>query len=644
MKTSEDMKTNGRFSGGSCDGSYNKVRVIALICVGVGWCAIAGCKNAGQYRREADSVALEIIAQKQKEALGTTSGFTIERPSDVFRRRLILAQNLPYSDDASLGTGELAKIAHWPEDDYPPKAQPPDANELERLRGPVELSLMQALEIGAYNNFDYQKVKENIFQAALALDLTRNEFRNIFSGRLSGETTSNTTGSEARSGVRGSAEAGVGRTLKSGVSITAAIAADLVKLLTSPRGSSTGIAADASVSIPLLRGSGRHIVTEPLTQAERDVVYAIWDFEQYKREFAVQVAQAYFAVLKRYDALQNSEQNYRSLVRSARRSRRLADAGRLQEIQVDQAVQNELRARQRWIAATESYKQSVDSFKALLGLPPDAEIKLSPTELERLNQYARRFTADSNIAGVENATSVPADARVELVEPSRERAGPLEMEPTKAIEVALSRREDLRSAKGEVYDAQRAVVVAADALGAELTLLGSAGSGGRRNSALNDGSNIRPRFDRASFSGLLTLDLPIERTKERNEYRNSLIELDRATRNLQQLEDQIKLSVRNDLRKLLEAREELYIQAKAVRVAQKRVRSVNLFLEAGRAQMRDLLEAQEALLSAQNSLTSATIDYRLAELELQRDLGVLQVNENGLWTEYNPEESGDAEK
>ena len=51
-----------------------------------------------------------------------------------------------------------------------------------------------------------------------------------------------------------------------------------------------------------------------------------------------------------------------------------------------------------------------------------------------------------------------------------------------------------------------------------------------------------------------------------------------------------------------------------------------MFLEAGRAEIRDLLESQEDLLSAQNELTAAIISYRVAELELQRDMGVLQVN------------------
>ena len=47
------------------------------------------------------------------------------------------------------------------------------------------------------------------------------------------------------------------------------------------------------------------------------------------------------------------------------------------------------------------------------------------------------------------------------------------------------------------------------------------------------------------------------------------------------------------------------------------------------------LESQDALLAAQNSLTRAVVDYRIAELELQRDMGLLKVNEKGLWREFS---------
>ena len=98
-----------------------------------------------------------------------------------------------------------------------------------------------------------------------------------------------------------------------------------------------------------------------------------------------------------------------------------------------------------------------------------------------------------------------------------------------------------------------------------------------------------------------------------------------------------RLSIRKELRDLLESREQVKIQAKAVSVAEKRQKSVKMFLDAGRAEIRDLLDAQDSLLSAQNQLTASIINYRIAELNIQRDMGVLEIDETGLWQEFTPE-------
>ncbi len=151
-------------------------------------------------------------------------------------------------------------------------------------------------------------------------------------------------------------------------------------------------------------------------------------------------------------------------------------------------------------------------------------------------------------------------------------------------------------------------------------------------------ANAQLRPEKGYYTAGLLLDLPLERTAERNTYRESLISLERTVRSVQELEDDIKFSVRNDLRNLLQARESTKIQAQAVKVAQRRVASTKMFLEAERegVQIRDVLEAEESLVSAQNDLTSALVNYRVAELELQLDMDVLEVSEKGLWREYRP--------
>lgn len=601
-----------------------------------------GCKSPSQYRKEADEVSYKIIQEKQLDSLGRAEPFTIERPSDLFRRRLMTLQGLPVSTPASLGSDFLEPIAHWPEmkDPYKdPYSQELRKTELAEPNQVITLSLMEALQIGAANNFEYQSRKESIFSAALDLDLARNDFRTLFAGAAKSFYEENRMNSPTQRGFVHSAELSANRKLTSGADISAGIAADLVNLLSLGGASSLGLTADASISIPLLRGSGAHIVAEPLLRAERQVMYAIWQFERYKSEFAVSVAGDYLAVLRQFDQVRNSRENYISAIASARQSRRLADAGRLPEIQVDQALQRELSARAQWIAAVESYKQRLDSFKIRLGLPPDAQIELDRGDLEKLQVYKDYFVY-SDSTEKENGPKgefPSADAPIEPQPPARDDAGPFEFPEQAAIKTAFEKRPDLWVVMGQVYDAQRDVVIKADRLGAELTFLGSAGWGSSRSLGSAGAEDAHLEFDRGRYTALLNLNFPFERTAERNAYRKSYIDLEAAIRNLQQTEDSIKLSIRNQLRTLLESREQVKIQAKAVSVAEKRQKSTKMFLDAGRAQIRDLLDAQDALLSAQNQLTAALINYRMAELNLQRDMGVLQVDETGLWKEISPE-------
>jgi outer membrane protein TolC len=605
-----------------------------------------GCQPS-HYRKQKDDTAAKIISQKQLEALGRTEPFSINRPSSIFRRRLLEDQNLPHFGPASLGSDQLEPIPHWPKDDYLKEQQALTTDEKLDPNTPVKLTLLQSLEVGARNSFDYQTRKEEVFRSALSLDLERNEFRTIFNGQMNSLINSDTRGPDTVTGTVNSADVGVNKKLENGMDLSSALAVDLARLLTMNQASSLGLVADASVSVPLLRGSGKHIVTEPLTQAERNVVYAIWEFERFKKQFAVQVASNYLSVLSQLDTLKNNQDDYRSRIASARRSRRLADAGRIQEIEVDQAVQNELQARRRWISAEQQYQRQLDSFKTLLGLPADAKINLDPNDLKVLTAPSSELI--QKIAQREeiryDSQTPPADAPINLVPPTHEGAGPLELEEETALQLAFDHRLDLWVAQGRMFDAQRAVVVAADALGAELTLFGSANWGDSRSSvgsAVQEDAKLR--LDEGTYSALLTLDLPFERTREAINYRNSYIQLESSLRDVQALEDDIKLQIRNELRDMLELRENLAIQSQSVFVAEKRVKSVNLFLDAGRAQMRDLLDAQDALLAAQISLTSAVVDYRVAELQIQRDMGVLQVNENGLWQEYAPEMVNDVKK
>jgi len=581
---------------------------------------LAGC--AGFYRRDADRRAYAIVEEAQRRALGRTEPFTIDRPAETLRRRLLLDQDLPRSGPVSLGPDEVPRVKHWPDKKYSGRAATADEPPW-RTEGGCTLTLAQALAVAARNNRSYQSQKEDVFRTALALDLEANEFRSLLFAGAEGTLRADHDTVPTTRGLAGTGTADWERKLKTGTLLTAGFAIDLTRLLTQDGGSSLGLLADATITMPLLRGAGAHIVTEPLTQAERDVAYALWDFARFKRTLAVTVASAYLGVLRQLDELENAEANYRRLQASTRRARRLAEAGRLPRIQVDQSLQDELRARDRWVAARQSYQQRLDSLKLTLGLPTDAKIDLDRGELDRLSAVAEALRGGDDAAGDDGPDGATADG------------GPLEIDEGRAIRTALSHRLDLRTALGQVVDAQRKAVVAADALNLGLSLTGTAQWGERRGVGAT-GENAQLRLARGVYNLGVELDLPLERTAERNAWRNSLISFERAVRSAQELEDQIKQDVRQALRQLRQQRESYRIQARAVTLAQRRVTSTDLFLQAGRAAIRDVLEAQDALLSAQNARTAALVSYRIAELQLQRDMGVLEVDAKGNWREYEP--------
>src|SRR5262249_21663638 len=128
----------------------------------------------------------------------------------------------------------------------------------------------------------------------------------------------------------------------------------------------------------------------------------------------------------------------------------------------------------------------------------------------------------------------------------------------------------------------------------------------------------------------VSVDLPLDRLQERNTYRASLIANQQATRDLAELEDVVKQEVREDLRTVRHAAEDYEIQKASVALARNRVDSTSMLLDAGRASTRDLLDAQDSLIQAENALSRAAVDYKIAQLELLRDMETLQMPEQGL--------------
>ena len=586
-----------------------------------------GCRSAGDWRDVADEKAARVLGAVQRDVTGREEPVQIETPAQTLRRRLLLDQGLTVFNEASLGIRDLSTNAYWNGAERLQASDRDDSLPLGTNRV-LTIGLKDAVQIAARGSRDYQGRKESLYTAALGLDLENQKFRTTFTGMMNASVDSSESEGERETRYGEANKVGASRTFADGTQLSSAIAVDLAGMLSGEKTSSWGLLADASISIPLMRGSGRLVNMESLTQAQRNLVYTIREFEQYKRDFMVGIASAYLNVLLTKRMLVNEEENYKRVIISTRRSRRMADANRMSPSDFDQSRQSELSARNSWISAFESYDASLEAFKGQLGLPPDAKIDLADQDLEELQAYVEKFAKTE--LGEYDAGEAAAPLALERPK-SVDEAGALKDQVDRAIALAVENRLDFRSNIDRIEDAQRQVLIAEDALRAEVTLGGraSAGEGAKAGSDDNGEFNL----GEAVFGSTLSIDLPFERTAERNAYRGSLIQLEGAVRAYQAAEDALKESVRAAIRSLRETREQLKIQYLAVSLAERRVRNNDLLLQAGRAEMRDVLEAQAALLSAQNALFSAIRSYRVRELELQKELGLLEVTIDGVWRE-----------
>jgi outer membrane protein TolC len=466
----------------------------------------------------------------------------------------------------------------------------PDDIQIERVVPPDGIfTLPQAVAMATAHSRQYQLERELLYVQALDLNLIQHQYEpNPFATALFGYGEE---GPDSATG--GNIGAGFSQLLASGAQISAKVGAAWADMVTGDVRSGLSSILAVAITQPLLRGSGRKVALENLTQAERNVLYQIRTFNRFRKTFVVSVISQYYRVLQYLDAVKNAEEYYESLVDLYQQAERLAGAGRLTLLELDRIRQEKLEANYIRIQAQKEYKHALDEFKITLSMPATAELQLDESELEALRKTP---LTEPNFAEVE------------------------------AIETALQARLDLANRIDAVDDAERKVAVAIDSLRAQLDLVASTG---RVSDDLTDFTNLRNLEDESQVA--LALDLPLDRTVEQNVYRKALISLNQRKREREEASDLVALDIRRAYRDLIAASERYGIESEELRLARKRFENSSLLLQYGRASSRRILNAQDDLYDAQNASTEALVNFTIATLNFYRDTGVLQVRPDGMW-------------
>ncbi len=464
-------------------------------------------------------------------------------------------------------------------------------------------SLGQAVQWAIVNNRDYQLQKEELYFKTLDLTLERHQFSNIFGAGANGQYA--TDGEDEAIG----SQAGVSfnKLLANGTMISSRIAGAWVEILTGNIRRGLASVFSTTITHPILRGGSRDVVTENLTQAERDSLYQIRRFSRYRKAFVVSVVTQYYRVLELYEARQNSETNCQRLDKVYKQMQVLADAGRLPTFEMDEAQQDWLRGRDIFIQSKKQYRQALDEFKIVLALPADAQVSLDQRELDILRAATMGDPTYSE---------------------------------QEAIDTAAVMRLDLANQADRLADADRKIIVAADGLRADLKIIGTmwestddivnTSPSSIFGETFGDGDDIARFKTMDDEYGLgVELDLPFDRKLERNIYRKALIYKMQAQRAYEHAADTVVLEVRKAYRDLREANQRYEVQKLALELAQKRFDNTFDLVQYGRANTRDVLDAQKDLFDAQLNAVETLLDYSISTANFYRDAGVLQVLPDG---------------
>lgn len=533
--------------------------------------ASAGCYTNDQLRDRADRDALALIEARRAQLFEDAGPFALPAATRSYGRTL--------EDPNALLTLREEVLAGTV-----------------GLIGPI--NVVDALAIAAENSIQFQQQQERLYLAALDLTQDRWFFGNRYNADGAGLIAGDVGGAAASASV--GSDATLTRILGSGATIIGNIGSSLFRFVSTGDGWDAVSNIGLSITQPLLRGSGRLVTLEPLRQSERNLIYAVRDYERFRREFAVRIAGQVYRTLQTNDQLKNQKENVDNAVTLLQRNLAFAEAGRQSKVQVDQAEQQKLNSETGRVNALGRFQNALDAFKVELGLPVSVDLEFEEGILEALG------SDDASVGDL-------------LIARLSEVGG-----DDIAVDFAIDHRLDVITAFDQVQDATRREAIARDALRAGLgvTVAGDSFS--------DDGRPLGHSIDDATFQAALDVDLPVDLLPLRNAWRRAEIAVVNERRLYERFLDGIAVDVRQQLRDARNALESLKIQLNSAKLANERVEQTLLTLDLGLATTRDVVDSQRDLLDARNNVTSARITYTTSLLDLMLGLEILRVDETGI--------------
>ena len=431
---------------------------------------------------------------------------------------------------------------------------------------------------------------------------------------------------------------------------------------------------------PFLRGGGRAVTLEPLTLAERNLLYEIRSFARFRQLFFVTVLGAagqagatlenpgvtdpnigFLQLLSLFQQAENTRIQVASLERALEIYKVYAEGGAssgISQLQVDQIDQNLNQARGTLITAQIAYRNTLDQYKQQLGIPPDVPLIPDVGLIAPFREGFREILAwqarpnhtpeelPGLVADLPVLENVLLDDRALFDYSDPQHPRPVYADPEKLEEyllvaerIALENRLDLMNQRATLYDTWRQLAVTANALlpifNVNMNYQLFTPSGENNPFGFNSRSN--------QFNLSWNAELPLVRITERNNFRTSIINYQRGRRALMNFEDNVKFQVRSDIRNLIQFTELYQInKTNLIVVLRQRDQALQQIIappdQGGGAnvanqatQTLSFIQSITSVLGVQNSLITNWVNFQSQRIELYADLGTMPYDE---WETY----------
>lgn len=550
---------------------------------------------------------------------------------------------------------------------------------------------VQALTLALINSRNYQGQIEAVYQAALGVTEARWDFTPQFYAGMS--PTGNTAASFPNSFLYRTAESpggqssvlnlstatGFSKALSFGGSVVAGFANQVIFNFSGANPIQPTVQSVMPIRYvqPFLAGGGRAVTLEPLTLAERQLLYTVRNFARFRQTFfpsiltsgiGTQGAAAggvgfnpntgYLQVLQTLQSVENTRKTVAVFASLLEGYREMAEGGGsgVSKLNVDQIALDLQSQRLNLVNQQIAYQDQLDQYKVQLGLPPDVPIVL---DRELTQQFREVF--DRIYAWYENEERDPLDLPLYVEELPQFTDVFIDGRPVvrlgidpnyrsdvllAAERVALENRYELMNARAQLYDAWRQLAVRANALKGIFNITVT-------NQVFTPAATTNPFAfsDQAKqFNLTMNSELPLARLPQRNVYRQGVILYRQQQRALMAQEDQIKFDVRSRVRTLLRLSEQYEIEQQrlVVSLQQKDNTQRQIFAPPGvggggsqqvTANTQALISAQNSLLNSQNNLIGQWVQYTTQRIQLYSDLGIIPYDEWEAYYELFPTES-----